>query len=65
MRKPAKALKEVPAPVSKPANWHKSVAGVAGEISLAVVRRSMTKGDVQRWATTLEGVVGEMRDLTS
>lgn len=65
MRKPAKKPAEVAMPVSAPANWHKRLAGVTGELSLAVVRRSMTKGQLMAWSVILKEVAGEIDALTN
>jgi hypothetical protein len=56
---------EAPAPVSNPARWHKSIASVAGELSLAIVRRKMTKGEVRGWAARLRETVEEMESASA
>jgi hypothetical protein len=62
MRKPVKKKKPIEdeVPVSAPASWHKRLAGVTGELSMAVVRRSITKAQIQTWALALKEVGEEM-----
>lgn len=60
-----KPPKEIQTPVSAPAQWHKSIAGVSGEISFAVIKRKMLKGDIVRWRDTLLAVAGEMDALVT
>jgi hypothetical protein len=61
MKRPAKKKStDEPVPVSAPANWHRRLAGVTGDLSLAVVKRSLTKGQVMAWAAILDEVRGEM-----
>lgn len=62
MKRPVKKPSEVPVPVSAPANWHRKLAAVVGQLSMAVVRRSMTKGQVENWSTTLAEVLEEMKN---
>jgi hypothetical protein len=61
-RRPTKKVKpiEEPVPVSAPASWHRKLAKVTGEISLVVVRRSITKAQIASWGAILDEVKGEM-----
>lgn len=51
-------------PVSAPAQWHKRMAAITGELSFSVIKRKMTKGDVLRWSAELRSVADEMKALT-
>jgi hypothetical protein len=63
--KPKSKPTEAPMPVSKPAEWHKLVASIAGELSLAVIKRKMNRQDLLRWAGVLSTVAGEMDDTAA
>jgi hypothetical protein len=61
MKRPAKKKpSEEPVPSGAPANWHRRLARVTGELSLAVVRKSTTKGQMQDWLKELDAVREEM-----
>jgi hypothetical protein len=61
MKKPAKKKPtEIAMPASKPADWHRRIAQVTGQLSMAVVRRSMTKGQLEGWRNELREVGEEM-----
>lgn len=58
-----KPPKELQTPVSAPAQWHKRVAVITGEISYAVIKRKMMKGDLIRWSDELVSISNEMKEL--
>jgi hypothetical protein len=58
MRKPTKKTPTAePGPVSAPAQWHRKLAAVTGQLSLAIVRRSITKGQLQNWSQEIKEVL--------
>lgn len=61
-RKPSPP-KEIQTPVSAPAQWHKALAAITGELSLAIIHRKMLRGDVIRWRNAIDDVMGEMDAL--
>lgn len=55
------------APVMKPpvARWHKDVAVVGGEISLAISTKKMSRTELTDWAARLAAVSAEMVQFLS
>ena len=45
-------------------DWHRRLARVVGELSLALVRRRLRPGALETWAAALETTAQEMRRTT-
>lgn len=50
----------VKAPPPAPMEWHKSVARVGGELSLAITRRALKGPQLQNWIVDLRAVADQM-----
>jgi len=49
--------------VTPPETWHRELAGITGEISLSIVRRTLHRKQIEKWMDTLAAVYEGMAEF--